>query len=71
MLYYYIDEIANVNAVICDAGDGDHQNDRYDNDALFSMTFPDDHPFHDETFFSICMTRMLGASPAPVKHRHQ
>jgi hypothetical protein len=50
MLYYYISEIANVNAVFCDAGDcdsdgggggGDHQNDGYDNDALFSMTFPD------------------------------
>ena len=52
MLYYYIGEIANVNAVFCDAGDGDsdgggggdHQNDGYDNDALFSMTFPDDIP---------------------------
>lgn len=55
MLYYYISEIANVNAVFCDAGDGDsdgggggdgdHQNDGYDNDALFSMTFPDDPSF--------------------------
>ena len=49
MLYYYIGEIANVNAVFCDAGDGggggDHQNDGYDNDALFSMTFPDDPSF--------------------------
>jgi hypothetical protein len=54
MLYYYISEIANVNAVFCDAGDGDggggggdgdHQNDGYDNDALFSMTFPDDPLF--------------------------
>jgi hypothetical protein len=53
MLYCYIGEIANVNAVFCDAGDcdsdggggGDHQNDGYDNDALFSMTFPDDPSF--------------------------
>ena len=52
MLYYYIGEIANVNAIFCDAGDGDsdggggdHQNDGYDNDALFSMTFPDDPSF--------------------------
>ena len=49
MLYYYISEIANVNAVFCDAGDGGgggvHQNDGYDNDALFSMTFPDDPSF--------------------------
>ena len=27
------------------AADGDHQNDGYDNDALFSMTFPDDPSF--------------------------
>ena len=49
MLYYYIDEIANVNAVFCDAGDGggggDHQNDGRGNDALFSITFPDDPSF--------------------------
>jgi hypothetical protein len=55
MLYYYIGEIANVNAVFCDAdngdsdggggGGGDHQNDGYDNDALFSMTFPNDPSF--------------------------
>jgi len=50
MLYYYIGKIANVNAVFCDAGDGgggggNHQNDGYDNDALFSMTFPDDPSF--------------------------
>ena len=54
MLYYYISEITTVNAVFCDAGDGDsdggggdgdHQNDGYDNDALFSMTFPDDPSF--------------------------
>ena len=46
MLYYYIGEIANVNAVFCDAGDGDsdgggggdHQNDGYDNDPSFPMT---------------------------------
>jgi len=65
MLYYYIGEIANVNAVFCDAGDGDsdgggggdgdHQNDGYDNDAPFPMG----------------MKRLLGASPAPVKHRHR
>jgi hypothetical protein len=36
-------------------GDGDHQNDRYDS----------------ETFFTMGMTRLLGASPALVKHRHQ
>ncbi len=49
MLYYYIGEIANVNAVFCEnsdgGGGGDHQNDGYDNDALFSMTFPDDPSF--------------------------
>ena len=65
MLYYYIGEIANVNAVFCDAVDGDgdsdggsggdHQNDGHDNDAPFPMG----------------MKRLLGASPAPVKHRHQ
>jgi hypothetical protein len=36
-------------------GDGDHQNDGYDS----------------ETFFTMGMTRLLGASPALVKHRHQ
>ncbi|MDC3294083.1 hypothetical protein OAW18_07320 [Alphaproteobacteria bacterium] len=62
MLYYYIGEIANVNAVFCDAGDsdgggggGDHQNDGHGNDAPFPMG----------------MKRLLGAPPAPVKHRHQ
>ncbi|MDC0444682.1 hypothetical protein OAM78_05045 [Alphaproteobacteria bacterium] len=54
MLYYYISEIANVNAIFCDAGDsdsdgggggGDHQNDGHGNDALFSITFPDDPSF--------------------------
>jgi len=48
MLYYYISDITNVNAVFCDAGDadgdsdggggGDHQNDGYDNDPSFPMT---------------------------------
>ena len=55
MLYYYISEITTVNAVFCDAGDGDHQNDGYDSDTLFTMG----------------MTRLHGASPALVKHRHQ
>ena len=55
MLYYYISEITTVNAVFCDAGDGDHQNDGYDSDTLFTM----------------CMTRLRGASPALVKHLHQ
>jgi hypothetical protein len=55
MLYYYISEITTVNAVFCDAGDGDHQNDEYDSDALFTMG----------------MTRLRGASPALVKHLHQ
>ena len=52
MLYYYIGEIANVNAVFCDAGDGDsdgggggdRQNDGYDNDAHPPMTFPNHIP---------------------------
>ena len=45
MLYYYIGGIAIVNAVICDGGGdvdgdndddgGDHQNDGYDNYALY------------------------------------
>ena len=55
MLYYYICCFATVNAVFCDAGDGDHQNDEYDSDALFTMG----------------MTRLRGASPALVKHLHQ
>ena len=55
MLYYYISEITTVNAVFCDAGDGDHQNDEYDSDTLFTMG----------------MTRLRGASPALVKHLHQ
>ena len=55
MLYYYISEITTVNAVFCDAGDGDHQNDVYDSDTLFTMG----------------MTRLRGASPALVKHLHQ
>ena len=62
MLYYYIGEIANVNAVFCDAGDGDsdgggggdHQNDGYDNSALYQPA----------------MMRLLGASTASVKHNH-
>ena len=52
MLYYYIGEIADVNAVFCDAGDGDsdgggggdRQNDGYDNDAHPPMTFPNHIP---------------------------
>ena len=55
MLYYYISEITTVNAVFCDGGDGDHQNDGYDSDTLFTMG----------------MTRLHGASPALVKHLHQ
>ena len=55
MLYYNIFWVATVNAVFCDAGDGDHQNDGYDSDTLFTMG----------------MTRLRGASPVLVKHRHQ
>jgi len=58
MLYYYIGGIAIVNAVICDGGGdvdgGDHQNDGYDNAALYQPA----------------MMRLLDASPASVKHNH-
>ena len=37
MLYYYICCFATVNAVFCDAVDGDHQNVGYDSDRLFTM----------------------------------
>ena len=62
MLYYYIVEITTVNAVFCDAGngDGDHQNGGHQNDG-----------YDSDTFFTMGMTRLLGASPAFVKHRHQ
>jgi hypothetical protein len=55
MLCCNISEITTVNAVFCDAGDGDHQNDGYDSDTLFT----------------IGMTRLRGALPALVKHRYQ
>ena len=64
MLYYHISGIAIVNAVICDGGGdvdgdndddgGDHQNDGYDNYALYQPA----------------IMRLLGASPASVKHNH-